>query len=140
MTTWPRWGEAKKLRWTELLPAKALYEGENTKIGKSRAAPIADNVLSQIKAVVNPAPGRLFNPCRDAFRSAYKRAGFQIPQQMSHILRHGFASHYMMNGGDILFLQRTLGHGNSTITIRYFHLSPDYVLYVVALCSSNSLV
>ncbi|WP_230457722.1 tyrosine-type recombinase/integrase [Alcanivorax sp. VBW004] len=77
--------------------------------------------------------GRLFNTCRDAFRSAYKRTGFNTPQQQTHILRHTFASHYMMNGGDILSLQRILGHGNITMTMRYAHLSPDHLLQVKAL-------
>jgi len=120
--------------------AMVLYRGESTKTGKSRAVPIADNVLDQIKAVANPAPGRLFNPCRDAFRSAYKRAGFQTPQQMTHILRHTFASHYMMNGGDILSLQRILGHGNITMTMRYAHLSPDHLNSVVNLCPVSRLL
>lgn len=133
LATGARWGEAEKLTWAGLLPGKVLYKGESTKTGKSRAVPIADNVLDQIKAVANPAPGRLFNPCRDAFRSAYKRAGFQTPQQMTHILRHTFASHYMMNGGDILSLQRILGHGSITMTMRYAHLCPDYLMSVISI-------
>lgn len=71
--------------------------------------------------------------CRAAFRSAYERCGFQTPGQLTHILRHTFASHYMMGGGDILSLQRILGHSSITITItitmtmRYAHLSPDHL-------------
>ena len=64
LATGARWGEAEKLTWAGLLPGKVLYKGESTKTGKSRAVPIADNVLQQIKEVANPAPGRLFNSCR----------------------------------------------------------------------------
>jgi integrase len=131
LATGARWGEAEKLTWAGLLPGKVLYRGESTKPGKSRAVPITDDVLQQIKEVANPAAGRLFNPCRDAFRSAYKRAGFQTPQQMTHILRHTFTSHYMMNGGDILSLQRILGHGNITMTMRYAHFSPSHLSTVI---------
>lgn len=46
---------------------------------------------------------------------------------MTHILRHTFASHYMMGGGDILSLQRILGHSSITMTMRYAHLSPDHL-------------
>lgn len=46
---------------------------------------------------------------------------------MTHILRHTFASHYMMARGDILGLQRILGHSSITMTMRYAHLSPDHL-------------
>ena len=48
-------------------------------------------------------------------------------RQLTHILRHTFASHYMMGGGDILSLQRILGHSSITMTMRYAHLSPDHL-------------
>jgi len=47
--------------------------------------------------------------------------------QLTHILRHTFASHYMMAGGDILGLQRILGHASITMTMRYAHMSPDHL-------------
>jgi site-specific recombinase XerD len=33
----------------------------------------------------------------------------------------------MMNGGNILTLQRILGHANVTMTMRYAHFSPDHL-------------
>lgn len=42
-----------------------------------------------------------------------------------HDLRHTFASHWMMSGGDIYRLQRILGHKSIQMTERYSHLSPD---------------
>ncbi|PTC33845.1 Phage integrase [Pseudomonas paraeruginosa] len=74
-----------------------------------------------------PGAGRLFRSCRAAFRCAYQRCGFQTPGQMTRILRHTFASHYMMGGGDILALQRILGHSSITMTMRYAHLSPKHL-------------
>lgn len=62
--------------------------------------------------------------CRAAFRCAYQRCGFQTPGQMTHILRHTFASHYMM--GEVA-LQRILGHSSITMTMRYAHLSPEHL-------------
>ncbi len=41
-----------------------------------------------------------------------------------HDLRHTFASHWVMNGGDIFKLQKILGHKDVTMTMRYSHLSP----------------
>lgn len=63
--------------------------------------------------------GRLFMSCRATVRCAYERCGFDTPGQMTHILRHTFASHYMMGGGDILTLQRILGRSSITMTMRY---------------------
>ncbi|HBP5354615.1 TPA: integrase, partial [Pseudomonas aeruginosa] len=44
-----------------------------------------------------------------------------------HALRHTFASHFMMNGGNILTLQKILGHSTLTMTMRYAHPSPDHL-------------
>jgi integrase len=63
--------------------------------------------------------------CRAAFRRAYERCRFQAPGQLTHILSHTFSSHYMM--GNILSLQRILGHSSITMTMRYAHLSPDHL-------------
>ena len=39
----------------------------------------------------------------------------------------------MMNGGNILVLQRSLGHANLTMTMCYAHLAPDRLQEVVKL-------
>ena len=41
-------------------------------------------------------------------------------------LRHTFASHWMMNGGDLYVLKDILGHKSVAMTQRYAHLSPAY--------------
>jgi site-specific recombinase XerD len=67
--------------------------------------------------------------CMERFRSAVPRAGLALPKgQLTHVLRHTFASHFMMNGGNILVLQRILGHSSLAMTMRYAHLAPDHLL------------
>ncbi len=44
-----------------------------------------------------------------------------------HDLRHTFASHYMMNGGNLHDLQLILGHSETKMTMRYAHLSPGHI-------------
>jgi integrase len=44
-----------------------------------------------------------------------------------HDLRHTFASHYMMSGGQLYTLSNILGHKDLTMTQRYAKLSPRYI-------------
>ncbi|NWO55704.1 tyrosine-type recombinase/integrase, partial [Chromohalobacter israelensis] len=53
--------------------------------------------------------------------------------QRTHVLRHTFASHFMMNGGNLLALQKILGHQSVQMTMRYAHLSPDHLAEAVKL-------
>lgn len=39
----------------------------------------------------------------------------------------------MMNGGNILVLQRVLGHASLQMTMRYAHLAPDHLQEVLKL-------
>ena len=44
-----------------------------------------------------------------------------------HALRHTFASHFVMSGGNILALQKILGHEKIEMTLVYAHLAPDFL-------------
>lgn len=55
-------------------------------------------------------------------------AGIETPAgQLTQILRYIFASRFMMNGGNILVLQRILRHTDIKVTMRYAHFAPDYL-------------
>lgn len=72
--------------------------------------------------------GRLFSDCYGAFRSAQQRTDIELPpEQLNHVLRHTFASHFMMNSGNILVLQRVLGHTDIKMTMRYAHFAPEHL-------------
>jgi integrase len=60
------------------------------------------------------------------FMKAEKRAGI-ITTIRFHDTRHTFASHFMMNGGNIYDLQKILGHKKIEQTMRYAHLSPAHL-------------
>lgn len=69
-----------------------------------------------------------FQSCYSAFREAIDRAGIKLPKgQLTHVCRDTFASHFIMNGGHILTLQKVLGHSDLKLTMRYAHLAPDYL-------------
>jgi len=62
----------------------------------------------------------------------FKTAGCHVPLKPWHSLRHSFASHFMMSGGNILTLQKLLGHASVTMTMIYAHLAPDFMANEVA--------
>ncbi|WP_348637063.1 tyrosine-type recombinase/integrase [Methylomonas sp. UP202] len=65
-------------------------------------------------------------------RGQAQRAG--IPTRTGHpYMRHSFASHFVMNGGNVLSLQKILGHADISMTMRYAHLAPDHLKDAVLL-------
>lgn len=129
LSTGARWGEAQSL--TRQQVKDGIITFNLTKAGKSRSVPISSQLQSLIFQYSTPGRqrDRLFDSCKYAFRSAYNRAGLlgTTPGQLTHILRHTFASHFIMNGGHLLTLQKILGHSSLTITMRYAHLAPDFL-------------
>ena len=97
-----------------------------TKGKKNRAVPISDELYETLPKVRTSKP--VFKGCYSAFRGAIKRAGIELPDgQLSHVLRHTFASHFMMRGGNIIVLQRILGHTDIKVTMRYAHFDPEHL-------------
>ena len=57
----------------------------------------------------------------------WNAAGLRKVAHPFHILRHSFASHFIMAGGNILSLQKILGHASIEMTLVYAHLAPDFL-------------
>ncbi|MCA7001635.1 phage integrase [Dickeya solani] len=122
LVTGARWSEIERLKGSQISGNKITFI--KTKGRKNRTVPISPNIISQLPQL----QGELFTPCYHSFGLALNRAGITLPYgQMTHVLRHTFASHFMMNGGNILVLQRILGHANIKMTMRYAHFSPDHL-------------
>ncbi|KAB0549266.1 tyrosine-type recombinase/integrase [Pseudomonas argentinensis] len=71
-------------------------------------------------------------PVQIKFSISYKIANLSLHSrldfvQATHVLRHTFASHFVINGGNILTLQKILGHQSLTMTMRYAHLAPNHL-------------
>ena len=133
LATGARWCEAQSLHRSDLIVSGPVYylRFRDTKNGSTRHVQITQQLHSDILSVCNSGD-RLFDSCRDAFRSTVKRMGIHLPAgQLTHILRHTFASHFMMSGRDILTLSKILGHSDIKVTMRYAHLSPDHLSEVL---------
>ena len=130
LTTGCRWNEAEGLKVHQLvMKPKPGIRYLNTKNGKNRFVPVDPTFMNELRLSTNPSGDKsLFKSCRSAFRSAVSRAGLDlVEQQMTHVLRHTFATHFLMNGGDLFVLQRILGHSDIKTTMRYSHFAPDYL-------------
>ena len=133
LSTGSRWSEAEDLRVTQI--HKGMVQFALTKSGKNRAIPLDADLHGELVTIAKTSlTGRLFKSSSAAFRSAIERCGIQLPDgQLTHVLRHSFASHFMMNGGNILTLQRILGHSSLAMTMKYAHLAPEHLQEAVKL-------
>lgn len=59
------------------------------------------------------------------FQRLYKRAG--IKGATIHTLRHTFASHFIMSGGNLAALQKLCGHSHINTTMIYAHLAQAHI-------------
>jgi len=132
LSTGCRWGEAEALRSEHVRNNKITFV--NTKGNKPRTVPIS----TQLARELPKNRGRLFSSSLKAFREGMERTGIVLPSgQMSHVLRHTFASHFMQNGGNILVLQRILGHASIVDTMKYSHFAPEHLEDAVRLNPLN---
>lgn len=127
VNTGMRKGELMGLEWHNIDLKNSAIHIYASKSGKPRPIPInkqAMEVLLSIRKL--PCSSKLFeSDHRQAYILALEAAG--IKDANFHTLRHTFASHFMMCGGNIYALAKILGHSNIKMTERYSHLSPDFL-------------
>jgi integrase len=135
-----RIGEIVALEWNDvdferkIIVVRRSYGGR-TKSGKVRYVPINSKLLSILEACSKNRKSDLVFPDKDGnmrsidFRTEMKRAAKKagIRRIRMHDLRHTFASNYVIKGGNILSLQKILGHSTINMTLRYAHLAPDFM-------------
>lgn len=133
LSTGARWGEAEGLTVQRVRNNQVSFT--DTKSGKNRSIPISKTLYEEIHEHAKLTKGSgIFSGSISSFRRALKRTSIELPKgQAAHVLRHTFASHFMMNGGNILTLQKVLGHSDIKMTMRYSHLSPDFLEEAVRL-------
>ncbi|MRT15294.1 integrase [Buttiauxella gaviniae ATCC 51604] len=131
LSTGARWGEARSLRREHIIHNRVHFL--KTKTGQARVVPVSADAVTSI--VHGDLPSGLLFPSANynLFRSILKTAKPDLPRgQASHVLRHTFATHFMINGGNIITLQRILGHARIEQTMAYAHFAPEYLQDAIA--------
>jgi integrase len=128
-----RRGEILNLKWHDIDLNSGSIIIRDSKNGQPRHVPMDSAVRDLLSGyiptsgsshVFPSASGARRSTVQKAFRNARIRAG--MPDLHFHDLRHTFASHWVMSGGDIYVLKDILGHKSIVMTQRYAHLSPTY--------------
>lgn len=149
INTGMRRGEVAGLCWDKVNFATGLIEiarirdrnglGDRTKTYTSRRyIPMNVVVKNHLQGLKEKAQGSLVVTDKDGgefdvnhlnrdFTKFQKKAGLTQHFRF-HDLRHTFASHFMMNGGNIYDLQKILGHSSLEMTQRYAHLAPEHLI------------
>lgn len=132
LATGARWGEAATLRANQIRAGMVTFNA--TKNGKNRSVPIAPDLT---ELVIQNAP--LSNGI-NTFKRALKKTGIDLPRgQLTHVLRHTFASWYVMRGGNIAVLNKILGHASMVTTMRYAHLAKGHLSSALTLNPLSTL-
>lgn len=135
LSTGARWSEAETLHSEQVQNGRVTFL--QTKNGKKRVIPISDGLIEQIKTKKS---GKLFKVDYNTFREKLKEIKPDLPHgQATHVLRHTFASHFVMNGGNIVALKEILGHASINQTMAYAHLAPDYLQLAIKLNPLNGM-
>lgn len=149
---------ATGLRVSELvgLPLEA-YQGKQIwvqgKGGKERILPLHEFAQGVVQAYLKvrpffiqrsgscssrwffPSPSQSGHLSRQGFGQILKKRAIQVgiePSRISpHVIRHAFATHLLKRGGDLLVIQKLLGHSDLATTQIYTHLDPQHLRSLV---------
>jgi integrase len=134
LNTGMRKGELLNLRWADVDLKNRKVTVINSKNNESRVIPINQTLYQELLALSEKAKGEYvfsnrdghpFGDVKKGFSSALKKAG--IEDFRFHDLRHTFGSHLVMQGVNLRTVQQVMGHKDIKMTMRYSHLSPEYV-------------
>ena len=128
LSTGARWSEAEELRISQVRDDHLYFV--KTKNGRARSVPVDPELTAALRKHHEDysEDDRIFGTAYSAFRKALDVAEIELPDgQLTHVLRHTFASHFVQSGGNIVALQKLLGHSDLKTTMRYAHLAPGHL-------------
>jgi integrase/recombinase XerD len=134
-----RLNEVCHLKLSDIDSARMTIRVEQGKGAKDRYTLLSPRLLAELRGYwVSYRPKRWLFPSKDGehpisdgtvqkiFYRAKARAGIAKDCGI-HGLRHAFATHLLEAGVDIHTIQRLMGHGHISSTLRYFHLARKHL-------------
>lgn len=111
---------------------KRIIRIVDSKYNKSRLLPIPNSVFSSLKCFnIEKAHNLPFISLSgsgiESFFARMKRST-GIKRLHPHLLRHTFATSYMLQRGNLEFLRMYLGHSSYDVTKRYIHISSELMI------------
>jgi integrase len=131
LNTGMRWSEQYNLRWEDVNFKTRLITIPLAKSGKRETIPINSDAITALAKLRAVAPNSEFvcnvkhHTHRDWWEAALDAA--EITDFHWHDLRHTFASRLVMNGVDILTVNKLLRHKVLQVTMRYSHLAATHL-------------
>lgn len=112
-----RSSEALSLRSVDVDKKKGIIKINQSKYEKSRMLPLPGHVSD----LIPDAPGNIFNLSESGKQSLFARMQKHtgIKRLHAHLLRHTFATSYMMQVGNLEYLRMYMGHGSYDVTKNY---------------------
>jgi integrase len=133
-----RYGELVALQVGDYLPDSRAVHVRESKGGKARHVYLTEDAASFFEAQTAGRVGSetLFLradglPWGDSHQSRRMETACEVagvePAVSFHILRHTYASHYLMGGGSLPALAAQLGHADTRMTLRHYgHLADSW--------------
>lgn len=130
--------EVLHLKAADVLPDKNILAVMDSKGCKSRMVLVPGFLLDAMAAycqLIGAPGGVLFRQLRSRepltgnaikmlFEKLKKECG--IPRLHAHLLRHTFATSYLIGGGNLEFLRVFLGHADYAVTMMYSSMAAEY--------------
>lgn len=134
-----RRGDVIRLHASDVSPGSLSLK--HCKVSKSRIIPLPENLFFAAEKIkeFNRKKGDnvfLFYSFRKmhqqiteyTIKMLFQKLKTKCPRVHAHLLRHTFATSFMIYNGNIEILRLILGHSDYTITQRYLHLSSQMLL------------
>jgi len=134
LNTGMRRGELLNLKWQDVDLHNRKITVKKPKNNELRVIPINKTLYRELSELSEQSEsdyvfcngdGQAIGDIKKSFATALKKA--EIEDFRFHDLRHTFGSYLVMKGIDLKTVQQVMGHKVIKTTMRYSHLSPEYV-------------